>query len=65
VALSPQTAPVLLSLNAAAVYVGAAFGSAVGGVLIARFGIEALGFASSLMATLAIVHMLVSRRLSG
>ena len=65
VTLSPQTAPVLLSLNAAAVYAGAAIGSAMGGVVIARFGIEALGLASGLMATLAIAHIVLSRRLSG
>ena len=65
VTLSPQTAPVLLSLNAAAVYAGAAIGSGMGGVVIARFGIEALGLASGLAATLAIAHIMLSRRLSG
>jgi predicted MFS family arabinose efflux permease len=65
VGLSPQTAPVLLSLNAAAVYIGAALGSAAGGVIIARFGIEALGLASGGAALLAIAHIVLSRRLSG
>ena len=65
VALAPETAPVVLSLNAAAIYVGAAVGSAVGSVVIDTVGLTGLGFTASAMAVIAVLHILVSARVSG
>ena len=48
ISLSPTTASVLLALNAAAIYVGSAVGSAIGGWVISVWGLNALGFAASL-----------------
>jgi predicted MFS family arabinose efflux permease len=43
VRLAPDRPNVVLALNAAAIYVGAAAGSALGAAAIARFGVEGLG----------------------
>lgn len=59
----PQ-APVVLALNAASIYIGAALGSAIGGLVIAGFGIIAVGLAGGLAATFALLHLLLSTRLS-
>jgi DHA1 family inner membrane transport protein len=58
--LEPQGAQVLLSLNAAAIYVGAALGSALGGAVIAGIGIGALGAAGAVVALCAALHLAVS-----
>jgi predicted MFS family arabinose efflux permease len=60
VALSPETQNVSLSLNASAIYVGAAVGSAVGGAVIDRFGFSALGIATGLAVALVLGHILFS-----
>jgi predicted MFS family arabinose efflux permease len=65
VALAPETAPVVLSLNAAAIYVGAAVGSAIGSVVIDTTGLTGLGFTASAMAVIAVLHILLSARVSG
>ncbi|NNE54017.1 MAG: MFS transporter [Sulfitobacter sp.] len=57
----PQ-APVVLALNAAAIYIGAAAGSALGGLVIAGFGVKATGIAASLCATAALAHLMISVR---
>jgi predicted MFS family arabinose efflux permease len=62
--LSGPQAPVVLALNAAAIYVGAAAGSAVGGVVIAGFGITAIGMAAGIAAAFALLHLVVSAHLS-
>jgi predicted MFS family arabinose efflux permease len=62
IGLDPTNASVLLALNAAAIYVGAAIGSAVGSVVIARFGIDALGIASALCMAGAGLHLWATRR---
>jgi predicted MFS family arabinose efflux permease len=46
VGLNPALAAVLLSLNASAIYVGVAFGSALGGAVVARGTISDLGWVS-------------------
>lgn len=63
--LAPERAPVLLALNAAAIYVGAAIGSALSGQVLAAYGVLALGIAGGATALLAIAHILLSRRISG
>jgi predicted MFS family arabinose efflux permease len=60
IGLEPQGAQVLLSLNAAAIYVGAALGSALGGAVIAGIGIGALGAAGAVVALCAALHLAVS-----
>ena len=60
--IAPESAPVVLSLNAAAIYVGAALGSGLGGALLARVGLGALGVAGSVGALLALAHLLGSHR---
>ncbi|MEM7488107.1 MAG: MFS transporter [Pseudomonadota bacterium] len=63
VALSGPLAPVALSLHAASIYLGAAIGSAVGGWVIAGYGVRALGVAGGIAALIAILHLWASRRL--
>lgn len=60
ITFSGPRAPVVLALNAAAIYVGAALGSALGGIVIAKFGIATLGLAAGLAATLALLHLWIS-----
>ena len=55
-------APVVLALNAAAIYVGAAVGSALGGFVVAQFGLTALGLFAGAAALLALLHLLLSVR---
>ncbi len=55
-------APVVLALNAAAIYVGAALGSAAGGLVIAHLGLGALGVFGGLGAALALVHVTFSAK---
>ena len=64
VSLAPTSAPVLLSLNAAAIYIGAAIGSAVGAFVIERAGLTALGWTASGLAVIAVIHMAISARVS-
>ena len=65
IGLAPDRAPVVLSLNAAAIYVGTAAGAAVGGVVIDSIGIMALGIGGGLVGLLAVANILISRRVSG
>ncbi|MEL7093090.1 MAG: MFS transporter, partial [Pseudomonadota bacterium] len=60
VGLAGPQAPVVLALNAAAIYVGAAGGSAVGAWVIDQFGVSALGIAASIGATGALLHLIWS-----
>lgn len=60
--LAGPQAPVVLALNAAAIYIGAAIGSAIGGLVIAGFGISAIGIAAGLAATAALIHLQLSVR---
>jgi predicted MFS family arabinose efflux permease len=64
ISLDPENAPVLLSLNAAAIYVGAAVGSAVGGVALDQFGLTALGITGGLGAACAVAVLLLGQRLN-
>lgn len=64
VSLAGPRAPVVLALNAAAIYVGAALGSAIGGAVLANIGVLALGSAAGLAAVIAVAHTIWSHRLS-
>ena len=59
----PMTAPVVLALNAAAIYIGAAVGTALGGLVIAGYGLTAVGMAGGIAALFALLHLLLSLRL--
>ncbi len=63
--LAPEAASVVLALNAAAIYVGAAVGSALGGAILSGFGLSALGIGGALAGTVAVAHIFLSRRMSG
>lgn len=60
IGLAGPQAPVVLALNAAAIYVGAAAGSALGGWVIAQFGIVYVGLAAGMGAALALLHLSLS-----
>ncbi len=62
VALDPARAPVLLSLNAASIYVGAAAGSALGAVVIDRSSTSALGIAATAVMIAGLAHLIASDR---
>ncbi|MEZ5651704.1 MAG: MFS transporter [Burkholderiaceae bacterium] len=63
VAQSPDAASVVLALNAAAIYVGVAGGSALGGFVLSVAGLDALGWMAALAALAALVHLRLSNRL--
>lgn len=65
IAIAPGAMGVVLSLNAAAIYVGAAIGAAIGGGVLGAYGIHALGIAGSLVAIIAVLHIALSHRISG
>ncbi|APX11029.1 MFS transporter [Tateyamaria omphalii] len=60
IGLAGPQAPVVLALNAAAIYVGAAFGSAVGAWVIDSFGIIYVGLAAGIGSALALLHLTLS-----
>ncbi|MDA7425073.1 MFS transporter [Thalassococcus lentus] len=62
VTMAPDKAPVLLALNAAAIYIGIAIGSAVGGVVISIAGLTALGAVAGILMLGALAHLLWSHR---
>ncbi len=62
VSLDPARAPVLLSLNAACIYVGAAAGSAIGGAVIEARSESALGLAAALVMVAGLAHLIASDR---
>lgn len=64
ISLAPDRAPVVLSLNAAAIYVGAAVGASVGGGAISQGGLLSLGWVGGAMALLGVLHLLVSARIN-
>jgi DHA1 family inner membrane transport protein len=63
ITLAGHRAPVVLALNAAAIYLGAAVGSSLGGLLINTLGLLSLGIGAGLGAALALVHLTLSARL--
>jgi len=65
VQLCGAQAQVALSLNAAAIYVGAAAGSAIGGAVVAGYGVNALGIAAGIGCLISVIHIVSSHRISG
>lgn len=63
IGLAPAAAPVMLALNAAGIYVGAALGSALGGVVLSGFGLGLLGVVAGAVMVLALGHLRLSLRL--
>lgn len=63
IGMAPEAAPVMLALNAAGIYVGAAIGSAFGGLVLAGFGLWPLGLVAGTMMLLALGHLRLSVRL--
>lgn len=59
IGLAPQSAPVLLALNASALYFGFAFGAAIGGAVVARLGSGMLGWVGAGIELLALAVMAV------
>ncbi|MEM7545623.1 MAG: MFS transporter [Pseudomonadota bacterium] len=64
VSLGPERANVMLALNAAAIYVGVSFGSAIGGATIDLLGLDALGLVGSFIAVLALITLALSERIA-
>ena len=64
IALAPERAPVMMALNAASIYVGAALGSALGGAILSRWGLGALGIGGGIAALWAVVHLVLSNRVA-
>lgn len=60
---TPERQNVVLSLNAASVYLGAAIGSAIGGALIDPFGLDSLAWFAGLFMLFALIHLVVSEKL--
>ena len=60
--LEPQIAGVVLALNAAAIYVGTAVGSAVGGIVQSIGDVTWLGAAAGVAAFGALAHLMASHR---
>jgi predicted MFS family arabinose efflux permease len=63
ITLAGARAPVVLAMNAAAIYVGAAIGSAVGAGVMTRYGVDALGIAGGIAASFALANLLLSIKL--
>jgi DHA1 family inner membrane transport protein len=61
-ALAPNIAGVVLSLNAAAIYIGTAIGSAIGGFVQSAGDITWLGIAGGIFGFGALAHILASHR---
>ena len=58
----PHAQNVILALNAACIYIGAAVGSAIGGTFYRIFGIEWLGPVGAVVAFLGALHLALSMR---
>jgi predicted MFS family arabinose efflux permease len=64
VTLAGTQAPVVLALNAACIYVGAAVGAMIGGWVIVGAGLSALGLAGGLTCLLSVAAIVLSNRLT-
>jgi predicted MFS family arabinose efflux permease len=60
VALAPALAPVSLSLNSSAIYLGSAMGAAVGALVIADGAVGRLGWVAAGFSLAALVAVLAS-----
>ncbi len=64
VSLAPEAQGVVLALNAAAIYVAASLGSALGGQVFTRLGLAETGIVGGAVAALGVIHLLLSIRLA-
>lgn len=62
--LAPERAPVMMALNAAALYAGVAAGSAAGGAVLSGWGLLALGYGGSAVALWSVIHLVLSERMA-
>ena len=62
IVFSPERQGVLLSLNAAAIYVGVSVGTAIGGLVIETWGMNTVGVAAGLGGLISLLHLLLSHR---
>jgi MFS transporter, DHA1 family, inner membrane transport protein len=65
VAAAPTLASASVSLNTSFLYVGQALGSAIGGLLYAHDLLHGIGYAGAGFVALALITVLLTRRLSG
>jgi predicted MFS family arabinose efflux permease len=63
VAIAPERAPALLSLNASAILLGVALGSAIGGQALAHGGWSMVAATSAVIALCGVAHLVISDRL--
>jgi DHA1 family inner membrane transport protein len=57
---APQAIGIVLSINAAMIYIGITIGSAIGSRILGWYGLGALGVAAGFVALLALAHLLAS-----
>ncbi|HWA42305.1 MAG TPA: MFS transporter [Hypericibacter adhaerens] len=57
---APEAIGIMLSVNAAMLYVGITIGSVVGSHILGWYGLGALGMAASVLALLALLHLLAA-----
>jgi len=62
VGLAPSRMPVMLALNASAIYVGASIGPIIGGYVLRHVSIEWTGPAAALVAAIGLVAVWISSR---
>ncbi|PSH67710.1 MFS transporter [Phyllobacterium brassicacearum] len=60
-AIAPESAPLALSLNYSALYLGVAFGSMIGGQIIAHIGLAYLGWIGGLFPLMGLAVMRLAR----
>ena len=65
VALDPALAPITLSLNTSALYIGAAVGSTLGGLAIRQWSIGAIGWTAALCESAALAFLLTTLMRAG
>ena len=63
IVFSPERQGILLSLNAAAIYIGVSAGTSIGGQVIDHLGVHALGVAGGLAGLMTLMHLFVSVKL--
>lgn len=64
ISIAPEKVSVVFALNAAAIYVGAAWGAAIGGMVLSLSGLGMLGLTGGGLMIIAFIHLVVSERLS-
>jgi len=62
--LAPRQIPVVFALNAAAIYAGAAVGSAIGGLALKASGLDILGSVGAMVIALALASIVIVSRMT-